>query len=474
MPTIIPSPYNYPALTRIGSLLSHQTRNQLLKIGSWNVQGKLNKEYQCDLLLKDTLKHKLDIIAIQETKAQDILYETRTHRILGFNHTNRHYGLAFVVKNDIHITNTERISDRIVAITIHLSDPHLTKPQSETHRPTTMTIINVYAPHSGLTVTDRQGTIQFYTQLQQTYTRYKNNTAMVLIVGDFNARVGTKASPQEYHLGAFTKKRSARNPNGYLLSEFALNNHFILANTCFNHRSSNISTFHGKFGNKIYYNQIDYLLCPQHLRPIIHDSRSTAGTKFVSDHKLLVTTFQPADFYIHNRNRLRTPTPNPTIQLDYRALAVDSELRDAYNTKIGLLLADLPPPPGLTPTDKWNQLHSTLVTAALATLPKQEQLLRYPDQSTDPLSQFYSSRIQHFNDKLYNHGANAPLHPNWPHLRTLKRHFICYLHKRRKYLHNNYLDSIATNLEKENRSSKYYNLAKKLHTDSTLQTQIVL
>jgi hypothetical protein len=109
------------------------------------------------------------------------------------------------------------------------------------------------------------------------------------------------------------------------------------------------------------------------------------------------------------------------------------------------------------------------VTAALATLPKQEQLLRYPDPSTDPIFQYHLSRIQYFNDKLYNRGANAALHPNWPHLRTLKRHHICCLHKRRKYIHNNYLDSIATNLEKEKRSSKYFNISKKLQTQPSKQ-----
>jgi exonuclease III len=83
-----------------------------------------------------------------------------------------------------------------------------------------MVLINVYAPHSELTKTKPELTNAFYEKLQQTYDRYKTKGAIVLVLGDLNARIGSKKSELEIHLGAHTKRYSARNANGHILSDY--------------------------------------------------------------------------------------------------------------------------------------------------------------------------------------------------------------------------------------------------------------
>ena len=376
-------------------------------------------------------------------------------------HTQKAYGLAFAIKTNIHIKNTECISDRIVAITVDLHDIHHTSKDSDRHRPSTMTIINVYAPHSIITTQNRAETDRFYDQLQLTYNSYKNNSAIVLIAGDFNARVGTKLNDDELHLGSFTKKHSARNANGYLLSDFALSNEFLLTNTCFNHRSCHISTFTGRFRDSIYYNQIDYILCPLYLRALITDSRAQTRTKYISDHKILITSLNLRDFYLRSRNQiLKRPLSSPLLKFDCRALATDIEVREAYNTEVERVLNLLPNMTDQTSSQRWDHCTEAIKQAATTTLPSTEPTSHFPDFTLDPRYKKIADRIRFFNTKLYHIRANAPAAPPWTYHRRCKRHYIRALHKRRSILLNNYLNHLATTIEK--RSAQFFKLARQL------------
>ena len=172
----IPSPFNYPLLLPNQSRLSRHNISHQFKVASWNLQGKLSAWENCKNLVNNAERLKVDIIVLQETKAGDILYQdnVKQYQILGFPYTQKAYGLAFVIKTKIHIKDTECIFDRIVAINVNLHDIHQTSKDSDRHRPSTMTIINVYAPHhSIITAQSRVETDRFYDQLQLTYNSYR-------------------------------------------------------------------------------------------------------------------------------------------------------------------------------------------------------------------------------------------------------------------------------------------------------------
>jgi exonuclease III len=57
-----------------------------------------------------------------------------------------------------------------------------------------VSIINVYAPHSGLTGNSDQDNQQknFYKDLKATVDSLKNGTTMIIIAGDLNSELGYK------------------------------------------------------------------------------------------------------------------------------------------------------------------------------------------------------------------------------------------------------------------------------------------
>ncbi|CAF4370858.1 unnamed protein product, partial [Rotaria magnacalcarata] len=92
-------------------------------------------------------------------------------------------------------------------------------------KPTNLTIIQIYAP----TTEAEESTIEdFYMELQQTLDDIPKKDA-VLIIGDWNAKVGETAVPGvagKFGLGK-------RNEAGEKLIDFCQENHMIITNTCF-------------------------------------------------------------------------------------------------------------------------------------------------------------------------------------------------------------------------------------------------
>ena len=92
----------------------------------------------------------ISICALQETKAQDIVYEEHPYgHILGFPSTSKHYGNAFAVKKNKQVYSHEHVNDRISVISFHLNN----RGTVPTARPSLLTVINAYAPHSILAST---------------------------------------------------------------------------------------------------------------------------------------------------------------------------------------------------------------------------------------------------------------------------------------------------------------------------------
>ena len=84
-----------------------------------------------------------------------------------------------------------------------------------------ISIVNVYAPHTERVRTDPAELHQFYLELGDTISKIYNNTecktSLLLIAGDFNAKVG-KSIGNEPCLGSFSRGR--KNNNGQALIDF--------------------------------------------------------------------------------------------------------------------------------------------------------------------------------------------------------------------------------------------------------------
>jgi len=147
-------------------------------------------------------KYQVSVIALQETKAKDIIFQDTYGR-------TPNYGMAFALRNDLQIHSAEYVSDRIAVISIFLNNQHTSDLRSSL-----LTIINAYAPHSILARDQPQ---QATNNIPH---KYRYNT-LLYIAGDFNAKIGRKLDDNETFMGSYSKKLGARNSNGDLLANFA-------------------------------------------------------------------------------------------------------------------------------------------------------------------------------------------------------------------------------------------------------------
>ena len=104
-----------------------------------------------------------------------------------------------------------------------------------------VTIINVYAPHSGIVSENPEELQNFYNELDQTYRAVLNDSTLsqLIICGDFNSRVGKSGA--EECVGSYVK--GSRNENGKALVDFCTLNNLFISNTAFEHPMKHIRTW---------------------------------------------------------------------------------------------------------------------------------------------------------------------------------------------------------------------------------------
>ena len=94
-----------------------------------------------------------------------------------------------------------------------------------------MTIINVYAPHSGYLIDKPEEVAEYYELLATTYARFNTNT-LVLIAGDFNSKLGQRTDDDTTKItGRYGK--GTRNKAGEKFAEFLEEKRLTATNTLF-------------------------------------------------------------------------------------------------------------------------------------------------------------------------------------------------------------------------------------------------
>ena len=109
---------------------------------------------------------------------------------------------------------------------------------------------------------------------------------MLFIIGDWNAKVGSQETPGvtgKFGLGMW-------NEAGQRLIEFCRENALVITNTLFQQHTRRLYTWTSPDGR--HRNQIDYILCSQRWRSIIHSAKIRQGADCGSDHELLIAKFR--------------------------------------------------------------------------------------------------------------------------------------------------------------------------------------
>ena len=213
-----------------------------LHVGTLNVRGCKTLQDKKNIT-RDAYKYNFQVLAIQETHIASTNLETHTHSSNSHTTTydffytgpetdKTYHGVGLVIDSSLS-AKFEKVSDRICKATFNLDNNQQTKQNK-------VTVISAYAPTLEKSKTNPQLREDFYNQLTGTLNKTPKNH-LTLVLGDFNAKVGSGWANYPENLGKFGKGHV--NENGEQLLELCKLQNLVLTNTLFQHKLAHITTW---------------------------------------------------------------------------------------------------------------------------------------------------------------------------------------------------------------------------------------
>ena len=255
-------------------------QNFYLNLGAWNVRTLQDSdgsfERKTALVSLSLKKHNISIAALSETRLAGFtqLEEVEggyTFFCYGRSEVeHRQSGVGYAIKTEIAKSLPslpKGISDRIMTLTLPL--------RNGTHA----TLVSCYAPTMSNTEQEKDN---FYDCLRDTITKVKHRDKLILM-GDFNARVGTDNATWDGVMGYHGVGRM--NSNGLRLLSLCKEFNLCISNTFFQQSlQRKTSWMHPRSKD---WHIIDYVICRRRDLKDISITRSFHSTCFLSDHALL-------------------------------------------------------------------------------------------------------------------------------------------------------------------------------------------
>ena len=140
---------------------------------------------------------------------------------------------------------------------------------------------------------------QFYETLQNILSK-RTEREVVLMIGDFNAKVGNDNTGYRATMGQHGV--GTMNENGQQLADFCANNNLVIGGTVFPHKEIHKTTWESP--DKVTHNQIDHICINTKFRRSLLDVRARRGADAATDHRLVVGKVQ-LKLRKHNNIRVR-------------------------------------------------------------------------------------------------------------------------------------------------------------------------
>ncbi|CAF4651495.1 unnamed protein product, partial [Rotaria magnacalcarata] len=211
-------------------------------------------------------------------------------------------------------------------------------------RPTNLTIIQIYAP----TTEAEESTItKFYMELQEILEDVPKKDA-ILIIGDWNAKVGDTEAPGivgKYGLGK-------QNEAGEKLIQLYQENSLVITNTWFQQPKRRLYTWTSPNGQ--HRNQIDYILCNRKWKSSITSVKTRPGVDCGIDHELLLANFK---IKLKRYNKTSKAT-KPNLQ----------NIPYSYNVEVKNRFAELELV-NTEPEELWQEIHQIIYEEAKRNIP---------------------------------------------------------------------------------------------------------
>ncbi|KAK6735348.1 hypothetical protein RB195_018511 [Necator americanus] len=229
----------------------------------------LASEAAIEDLMMQAKKIKYDVIGLTETRRRhplNAVYETGEELFLGTCDSRGVGGVGVLVNTSMakNIDSFEQLTTRIGRLRMRRCGPI-----------PALTIFVVYAPTSSY---EEEEVEAFYMDLEKFY--QEDHAFYKVIVGDFNAKVGPRRTPEELHIGTHGLQW---NDQGERLSEFIMTTKTIHGNSQFQKPSSLRWTWESPGGG--YRNEIDHIIVNK--RFCLTDVGVVPKFYTGSDHRLL-------------------------------------------------------------------------------------------------------------------------------------------------------------------------------------------
>lgn len=237
-----------------------------LKIGCMNIRGGFNGKK--NEMLEQAKVFGLDLVAISDVRVKGQVEEVLCgYKVFlsGVSGGRANWGVGIMVRQELehNILAVRCVNERLMWISLKLD--------GAVYR-----FISVYSPCEGAApaVLDK-----FFDDLGDIVCR--KGSERVILLGDFNARIGDCNSNFDKVCGKFGEPRNA-NVNGLRLLNFCQGNGLAITNSFFKHKLIHMYTFENVGANCK--SIIDYVIVEQDMRKLVRDTRVYRSFVLDTDH----------------------------------------------------------------------------------------------------------------------------------------------------------------------------------------------
>ena len=250
-------------------------------------------ERRSALIAKELEKYQIDIAALQETRIEgegQLQEKNYTFFWIGKTTGRRDAGVAFAINNKI-ASGLQKlpsgVSERIMSLRVPIG--------KERHA----SLICVYAPTMTYPVEEKE---HFYQELTKVVDKVPTADKLI-ILGDFNARVGKDHTTYEGVIGKFGKGK--KNQNGDLLLNFCTEHDLSITNTFFLQPDKNYYTW--MHPRSKHFHLLDYVTVRKENLTDVLCTKAMRGAECSTDHYMLRTKLR---MRIHVKRR-KAPSEVP-------------------------------------------------------------------------------------------------------------------------------------------------------------------
>ena len=332
---------------------------QLITVAAWNVRTLLLTKRAVvrptAIIARELDRYKIDIAALSETRVQG----ENTIEEVGGGYTfflkgrpvgeKGQHGVGFAIRSkllrELDIKEPMGINERLMSLDVPLVDQ-------------TLSIISAYAPTLPSSEESKES---FYGTLMDTI-RAVPLPHKLLVMGDFNARVGTDHNSWEKVIGPHGVGNE--NSNGTRLLSMCSQLDLIITNTIFPQANAKKTSWMHP-GSKQWH-MIDYVITRQRDIKDVHHTRAMCGSSTWTDHKLIRSKLALRPKKAQQRHRLK-----PRRKLDVGKLRSE-EVRTSLASKLQQCL-DTADVTCATAKEKCDHFSKTTLRVA-------EEVLGYPER----------------------------------------------------------------------------------------------